>query len=151
MPKKIDWAEIKKAYLEDGESYASLALRFNVGKSTIEARASSEGWAALKKGGVSRVNQGDTPKPQIRTRMPSTQGIDEIEIIEDAIAKMSADLHVAEPKSAEGAANAIAKLIELHNRLTPKTAADLADMAIELGISPKDFVRALSDKWQERA
>lgn len=155
MPKKIDWEAIKKAYFEEAETYASLALRFGVGKSTIEARASAEGWAALKKSkdsGVSRVPfQGTPQKPQIRTRTQSIQGIDEIEIIQDAITKLSGDLHGAEPKSVEGVANAIAKLVELHNRLLPKNASDLADMAIELGIAPTDFIRALNSKWQERA
>jgi hypothetical protein len=155
VPKKIEWDEIKKAYLEEAETYASLALRFGVGKSTIEARASAEGWAALKKGkdsGVSRsAFQGTPQKPQIRARSLTVQSIDEIEIIQDAITKLSGDLHVAEPKSAEGVAGAIAKLVELHNRLVPKTASDLADMAIELGIAPADFIRALNSKWQERA
>lgn len=150
MPKKIDWEEIKKAYLEGAESYASLAMRFGVGKSTIEARASTEGWAALKKQGKAPV---PPQKSQIRTRAIQGDTLDEVEIIEGAISSLSAILvgGIEDTRGIGSIAGGLCKLIELRNKLVPKTAADLADMAIELNISPKDFIRALSDKWQERA
>jgi hypothetical protein len=150
VPKKIDWDEIKKAYLEGAESYASLAMRFGVGKSTIEARASAEGWAALKKQGKAPV---PPQKPQIRPRVTQGNTLDEVEIIEGAIISLSGYLlgGAEDTRGIGSIAGGLCKLIELRNKLVPKNATDLADMAIELGITPKDFIRALSDKWQERA
>jgi hypothetical protein len=144
------WKKIKKAYLDGSETYASLAMRFGVGKSTIEAKASAEGWATLKKAEIIAPLL-----PKTSTGLPPRQsyksGINEVEILQDAITVLSGAMYSAEARSAEGCASALAKLIELHSRLVPKTSADLADMAIALGVSPEDFIRQLSSKWQERA
>lgn len=156
MPKKINWEPIRKAYLEEGETYASLALRFGVGKSTIEEKASKEGWSALKK---SRGNS-QTPEPQktikpapVRRPSPQPQDFDEIEILTTAIASLSAILSggIEDTRGIGGIATGLCRLIELRNKLQPKSAADLADMAISLGIKPQDFIRALSDKWEKQA
>lgn len=156
MPKEIDdkvWEEIKNVYLAGGETYASLALRFGIGKSTIEAKAASEKWKELKKA------KSITPPPIIATPAPllphhrQPQEIDEVEIINDAIASLSAILSggAEDTRGIGGIATGLCRLIELRNKLVPKTAADLADMAINLNISPTDFIHALKDKWEKRA
>jgi hypothetical protein len=39
-----------------------------------------------------------------------------------------------------GIATGLCRLIELRNKLVPKSAAELADMAIALDISPQEFI-----------
>ncbi|BAZ39433.1 hypothetical protein NIES4101_53860 [Calothrix sp. NIES-4101] len=154
MPKKIDWENIKKAYLEESETYASLALRFGVGKSTIEARASAEGWVALKE---SRVTGVAPQKPQNMKIHPRGEwvhrNLDEVEILENAIQSLSGYFSggLEDTRGLGSLATGLCKLIELRNKLVPKNAADLADMAIALDISPEEFIRQLSERWRERA
>ncbi len=157
MPKEIDdkvWEEIKTAYLAGGETYASLALRFGIGKSTIEAKAACDKWKDLKKA------KAITPPPVVTTSTPlysrprrQPQELDEVEIINDAIASLSAIISsgMEDTRGIGGIATGLCRLIELRNKLVPKTAADLADMAIALDISPTEFISALRDKWQKKA
>lgn len=154
MPKRIDWEPIKKAYLEEAETYASLALRFGIGKSTIEARASSEGWAALKESKFSGVSRVAPQNTRIHPRGEwVNRNLDEVEILETAILSLSGYFSVGleDTRGIGAIATGLCKLIELRNKLLPKTAADLADMALALDISPEEFIRQLSEKWRQRA
>ncbi|MCC5636297.1 hypothetical protein LC593_10595 [Nostoc sp. CHAB 5844] len=147
------WSDAKDAYVTGTESLAAIALKFGISKRAVEKRASDEGWAALRQAG-----SGQPPKT-IRTPTPSLPRprqqaqTDEVEIIDTAIASLSGILAggMEDTRGIGGIATGLCRLIELRNKLVPKTAADLADMAISLDISPTDFINALRDKWQKKA
>ena len=81
----------------------------------------------------------------------STGKTDDIQVVIAAIADLHATLPVAENKSKGGIAGAIARLVELKRKLQPETAADLAARAIELEITPDEFMQALKEAWQKIA
>ncbi len=149
------WDKAKKDYTTGTESLAAIAMRFGISKRAVEKRASDEGWAALR-----QAQQGEQPKT-VRTSAPTPpppsrhrqQGLDEVEVIEEAIASLSAILSggMEDTRGIGGIATGLCRLIELRNKLVPKTAADLADMAMALGISPTEFIRALNDQCQKKA
>jgi hypothetical protein len=142
---RIDWKEVKEAYIKGSESLAAIALRFGISKRAVEKRAADEGWKALRE---------SVGKPLRRHKAsPHSTAVDEIEIIDSAIASLSAILSsgIEDTRGIGGIATGLCRLIELRNKLVPKTAADLADMAIALGLSPAEFIRALNDQWQKKA
>ncbi|PHJ65149.1 hypothetical protein VF05_21670 [Nostoc linckia z3] len=133
-------------------------MRFGISKRAVEKRASDEGWAALR-----QAQNGQQPKNAVRASTPipysppsnrrDLREIDEVEIIDCAIASLSCILAGGgeDTRGIGGIATGLCRLIELRNKLVPKTAADLADMAMALGISPQDFIRALNDQCQKKA
>lgn len=150
------WNKAKDDYVSGDESLAAIALRFGISKRAVEKRASDEGWAALRQAqsgskATARVSKpAPLPPP---TRRSGPQDFDEIEILTSAIASLSGILSGGseDTRGIGSVATGLCRLIELRNKLLPKTAADLADMAISLGISPQEFIRALSDKWEKQA
>nr|WP_290224078.1 hypothetical protein [Trichocoleus desertorum] len=154
MPKKIDWEPIKQAYLSSDESLASVALRFGVSKRAIEDKSAEGGWEALKTAGhvACEEDEEESPIPRRRRSFDRKAKIDEVDEIDHAITQLSGWIGGgAEPKSLEGCASALAKLIELRRKLVPATAAELAEQVLALGISPTEFVTELKEKWQRRA
>ncbi|NDJ20985.1 hypothetical protein GS682_04860 [Nostoc sp. B(2019)] len=162
------WKEAKDDYVSGTESLAAIALKFGISKRAVEKRASDEGWAALRQGAEPKPVRASLPPlptsgksdrrtPAIGTfqenrSRPQLQ-TDEVEIIDVAIASLSAILSggMEDTRGIGGIATGLCRLIELRNKLVPKTAADLADMAIALGISPTEFIRALNDQCQKKA
>ncbi|MBW4675932.1 MAG: DUF1804 family protein [Desmonostoc geniculatum HA4340-LM1] len=151
------WNKARDAYVAGTESLAAIAMRFGISKRAVEKRASDEGWAALR-----QAQQGVQPKITARAPAPlpptprprhQSQGLDEVEIIDTAIASLSAILSgsMEDTRGIGGIATGLCRLIELRNKLIPKTAADLADMAIALGISPTEFIHALNAQCQKKA
>lgn len=157
MPKKIDWEPIKQAYINSDESLASLALRFGVSKRALEGEASAGAWKALRDAGKLSKKQVFTKEQTHAKRILSDRArkahspLGDCDILETAIADMSAALVAAEVKSKEGCASALAKLLELRRKLFPATAEEIASQCMALGISPEDFIEALRQQWQERA
>jgi len=54
-------------------------------------------------------------------------------------------------RSLGGLAGGLVRLLEYRRKISPPTAALLAEMVLALGISPTEFVRELRDKWQLKA
>lgn len=153
MPKKIDWEPIKQYYLSNDESLAAVAIRFGVSKRAIEDKSAEGGWEALKTAGeVGGEVEEESPIPYRRRSFDRKAKIDEVDEVDHAITQLSGWIGGgAEPKSLEGCASALAKLIELRRKLVPLTAAELAEQVLALGISPAEFVSELKEKWQRRA
>ncbi|QLE42235.1 hypothetical protein FD723_18620 [Nostoc sp. C052] len=83
-------------------------------------------------------------------RRDTSEGLDNIEVIESAIA----DIHASLPSAELGKgsmATALVKLIELKRKLKPETVADLVERVIELDIGPEEFLIELNNAWQKRA
>ena len=151
MPKIIDWEEIRKYWQQTGASSSAIASQFGVSKRSVDDRIPQ--WRTTEKP-TSNVVQLQ-PKPvqnkRVNFRHREMEGINDVEIIESAIADLHATLPGAEDKSKGGIAGAIARLIELKRKLIPETVADLVERAIELDIGPEEFLAELKNAWQRRA
>lgn len=175
-PRRI---EAKKLSLEQGLTQAAIAQQLSVSTRTIERWASEDGWGARKKAQSKVVLISEAkPKPQpslqaapasTHSNPPSTRPrrqrgeIDELEIVEGAIANLSLLLGDTDRDCMEneygrvkpidtrgigGIAGALVRLLEYRRKIQPPTAADLAEQVIALGISPSEFVAELKQRWQ---
>lgn len=151
--------EIAKAKFIVGESIQAIADSIGVNRRTIERWASENDgeWRKLREGNTTTNVIQLQPKPLGGTKLREATrrhdpgiGLDDIEVIQSAIA----DIHASLPSSEIGKgsmATALCKLIELKKKLKPETAADLVERAIELGIGPDEFLAELRDAWSKRA
>lgn len=147
MRKRTNWAEVKKDYLESGDSLAAVALRFGLSKRAVEKIAADEGWAALRS--AHRSSMATVAREAVE-EIQRKQREDLVKDIEVGITKLSYAIRETEPRSMEGCAAAMAKLIELHNKMVPVTAEELAEMAVNAGIKPNEFLKALNSAWELR-
>lgn len=147
MPKKIDWKAIEKAYRNSNDSPAKLAIQFGVSKRSIELKVDAEGWKAERETKVMKV-----PPPENAPRR-SRGRVDELELVDNALHTIDRVLSGGDTdaKGLGTCASALCRLIEMRLKLQPRTAADLAELAIGLGMSPGDFARELRIAWEKRA
>lgn len=149
----------KRLYLE-GDTLASVALKIGRSKRTVERWSSEGGWEALKNGmpgnskfekkAIALIESSEKKLNEVKTRVEVRSAVREtIEGVNTAINYLmdAIETQEAKAKSLEGCVSALAKLFELREKLQPKTAADLAKMAIELGLKPEDFATELRDQW----
>ncbi len=160
-----DKKEIAKAKFITGESIQAIADSIDVSRRTIERWANENNgeWRTLRDKNTTSTNVIQLqPKPtqklggtklreKVRESKPrSNEELDDIAVIEDAIA----DIHASLPGSELGKgsmATALVKLVELKRKLKPETVEDLVERAIELNISPDEFLTELRNAWQRRA
>lgn len=152
--------EIAKAKFIVGESIQAIADAIGVSRRTIERWANENDgeWRKLRNGNATTNVIQLQPKPKEKlggTKLPTRRhdagiGLDDIEVIQSAIA----DIHASLPSAELGKgsmATALCKLIELKKKLKPESVADLVERAIELGIGPDEFLAELKNAWSKRA
>ncbi|MBD2489018.1 hypothetical protein [Aulosira sp. FACHB-615] len=155
-----DKKEIAKAKFIVGESIQAIADSIGVNRRTIERWANDGEWRKLREKNTTTNVIPLQPKPKEKLggtklreavkRHDTSDGLDDIEVIQAAIA----DIHASLPGSELGkgsTATALVKLIELKRKLKPETVADLVERAIELEIGPEEFLTELRNAWQRRA
>lgn len=153
MPKQIDWAAIRKEFIESQKNltYVELAKRFGVSVSAIEGRAgrSGENWQRLRD--AFRLNQTLT----IHAENPAvTQlDIDQLDpgaIVDTAILRLYAQLGDLQARSLERSVDSLVRLIELRRKLKPPTPAEWAEVAIaEFGLPPAELFEEVKRQWME--
>lgn len=159
--------EIAKAKFITGETIAAIADAIGVSRRTIERWADEGDWRSLRSAATEQPPNVVTLKPKSpESRAASTQfthppiarrisqgDLDDIEIIENAIATLSGALAGEVPPQSLGAiAGGIVKLIELRLKLQPKTAANVAQMVLDLKLNRQEFMSELRAAWAaERA
>lgn len=153
MPKALDRKlidAIKKAYLgrKSRPTLKELATEFSVGLSTLKIISSEEKWAELRKTAQVAQELGAVQGAKSATRQRSK--LDDLVLLNEGIADLSAEIAAVEAKSKEGCATAMANLIKVKRELFPPTAEDLAEMAVSLGITPSDFLTALQRRWAKQ-
>lgn len=170
-PRRI---EAKKLSLEQGLTQAAIAQRLGVSQRTVERWASEDGWGARKKAQakVISINEAKSQPsqpppasthnnpPSVRPRRQRGE-VDELEIVEDAIENLATLLGCSgmsdgsdrpiDTRGIGGIAGALVKLLEYRRKIQPPTAAELAEQAIAMGVSPDQFMQALRDAWRLRA
>jgi len=153
MPKAIDRRVIdaaKKAYLDrkSKPSLNALASEFGVSAATLKNVAAKEKWTDLRAAADMAQESGKVEGAKAATRQRPR--VDDLQVLNDAIADLSAEIATIEAKSKEGCASSVAALLKAKRELYPPDADGLAEMAVKLGITPADFIRSLKSKWAEQ-
>ena len=124
---------VHQAWL-DGVSQRQISSRFGMSRSTLQDWIKND-WQEMT------PSMGKALAARI---IESAADIDSNEILDNALRSLSDDMNVAPLRSREGAATAIARLIELQRKLHPLTMDELADVALNTpGFSVQGFVDAL--------
>ncbi|MEH2148577.1 helix-turn-helix domain-containing protein [Nostoc sp.] len=160
MSRKKDSDKIKLAEAKyiTGVPPEEIATALGVTRRTIDRWAKDGNWDSHRQNAKSNVIQLQ-PKPHVKlggtklreaARQHNTsEGLDDVRVVEDAIA----DIHSSLPGAELGKgsmATALVKLIELKRKLKPETVADLVERAIELDVGPEEFLAELNNAWQRR-
>lgn len=142
-----------------GETIAAVAEQVGVNRRTIERWANEGAWR--EKRGVVPIAEAKKPKPDqpprdevVRVNRRRRAGeIDELELVDIALSDVSAVMGSGEidAKGIGSCASALCRLIELRLKLKPRSAAELAEMALNLGVNPAEFARELRQAWEKRA
>lgn len=156
--------EAKRLCAEEGLTQGEAADRLGVSRRTVERWASEDGWGAMKKAQkVVPIGEAKKPKPKpaqtpkdepVRVQRRRQAGeIDELELVDLALSDVSAIMGSGEvdARSIGSCAGALCKLIELRLKLKPRSAAELAELAIGLGVNPAEFAREVRQAWEKRA
>lgn len=149
---------------------ATIAAQFGLASRTVErwAKNDPEGeWFTLRQAKkVVSINQPAKPKPHpvnnpnptparepVRVRRRDRGEIDELELVDIALCDVSAVMGGGEidAKGIGSCATALCRLVELRLKLKPRSVAELAELAIGLGVSPAEFARELRQAWEKRA
>lgn len=164
MPKKLDaelLAQIEQLYLSDpAQTYATLSKKFQVGLSSLERIGKQRGWSKR------------------RDQQSSDQLIKQSIIVSESLAKLNPDvlsefdqftqrrlLRIVQkgllafeaaidksssdnPRLLSSLASGLSKLIEVHLRLQPLTAADLVEVLVRLDVGPDEFLSELRQQKQ---
>jgi hypothetical protein len=164
-PRRI---EAKRLALEKGWTQAKIASHFSVTTRTVERWAQKDGWGALKQAqNVVSISEARKPSPSPSTprnppsiRQSTADSIDEIQVVEGAIASLytmitgindRGDDIPVDTRGIGGIAGALVRFLEYRRKIKPPTAAELAEQVIAMGISPAEFVSELKQQWQQRA
>lgn len=156
MPKIIDWEAIYRHWKKTGANSSAIARKFGISKRAVDERIPQ--WRASSDAPANKIVQ-----LQAQQRPPVTPAVavrraeqsDDLTIVGNAIQDVAAALGKAangeDLRSLGGIATGLVRLIELKLKLQPRTAAELAEVAISQGVRPEDFLKALKDQWQLRA
>ena len=151
MPKKIDWEEIRKYWQQNAASSTAIADHFGVSKRSVDDRIPQ--WRTTEKPASNVIQLQPKPKvqnPRLDFRRGDGEPIDDLLAVEAAIANLHDSLPAALDQSKGGIAWALVKLIELKRKIKPETVTDLVERAIELDISPEEFLTELNNAWQRK-
>lgn len=156
MSRKKDDDKIKLAEAKyiTGVPPEEIAAALGVTRRTIDRWADEGNWAAHRENNKQSNVIQLQPKPRTQAIKPEfrrheVEGLDDIQVVEDAIA----DIHASLPGAEMGKgsmATALVKLIELKRKLKPETIADLVERVIELDIGPEEFLTELNNAWQRK-
>jgi Putative ATPase subunit of terminase (gpP-like) len=140
MAKRL--AEIKRQAAQDflsGEPTLHIGRKYGVNEKTVRRWAQREGWIRQRK-------IVELPPTKPRDELPQ---IDELRIVDCALADLSELIGNPEvdPRVMASVATALCKLIELRMKIKPRTATQLVEMAIEMGVKPQDFIAELRGTW----
>lgn len=155
MPKQIDWEAIRKHWQQTGASSQAIADKFGVSKRAVDERLPK--WRDTEKlpqkvVPIQSAKAASHPPTRPR-RHVNGEELEELEVINLAIADLAAALGSGETdsRSLGGIAGGLVRLLEYRRKIQPRTAAELAEVAIAMGVSPDQFMAALREQWRLRA
>ena len=154
MAKRIDdtvWKAIENAFLRRDRkpTYGQLAEEFGVSKRSIENKARERNWqearAMVDYGGEAGEERALKRISESETRQP----VDPIKAMRGLITDIYHEAIATEAKTKEGCVNAFVNLLKAQRELYPPNADDLAEMAVQLDITPDEFMEALKRRWAQ--
>lgn len=152
------WAEISRRLKAEGHDRCE--------PSTIRKWSVSGHWRALQLAAAEQPakeaaiaaktkpqNRPDSPRPAtVATLQGHRERKADLEHVLDAIAEVVAAIGEARAerdyRPIGSLATALCKLIELKLKLSPQSAADLAERAVELQLTPEAFLDELAEAWR---
>lgn len=157
-----------EALFMQGVTISDIARKLDVARRTIQRWKDEGDWEGIKDALPTTtkvisiaskpkpVNTDSTPHrnpPSLRVKADSK---DSLSIAEEVIQDLQSELIGVGDTPLNGRdraalANCLKAWVEYRDKLQPKTAADLAEMAIGLGINPAEFMTALKEQWAKRA
>lgn len=157
MPRKIDDRIRKLAgdtYAKTDLTLSQIAKKFKVSDRTVQTWSSEDTWelqrsahqAMNKPQNILEFAPRENPR-SIRRAHPE----DTLEILNDAISTLYADLGASTGKDAAAIANSLKGLLEYRRKIKPPTVADLVELAIELNVGPDEFLTELRNAWKRKA
>ncbi len=161
MPKRLDdklLFEIEQFYLDhESETYASLSERFSVGKSTLERIGKQRGWSKRRdqQSSDKLIEQAVIVGESLARLSPNALAeFDQfsqrrlLKIIQKGLLVFEAviDQNADNPRVLASLAGGLTKLVEVHLKLQPLTAADLVETLIKLDVGPQEFLAQLQQQ-----
>lgn len=166
MPKSLPEElidRIETAYLADEtESYASLALRFGVGKSTLERVGKQRNWGRKRdqqkaKRAEKLLKQSAAVSQSLENiNLNSLADLDQfnqkrlLKIVQKGLLvfESAIDQNAGNPKTLSALATGLRQLVEIHLKLKPLTITDLVEILIRAEIGPDEFLGHLRQEQQ---
>lgn len=150
MPKPLDSKlieAIERAYLtrKDRPSIAVLAKEFGVSQTSIKTLCRKRGWARRRD--EQSIDMGIGAKAAAAVLNAPAPKVNDLDVLNQAIAMMLGSATATEPKSQEGCVNALNSLIKTKRELFPLDIEAIADLAIAQGFGPAEFLEALRRRW----
>lgn len=161
MPKRLDdklLAEIEEIYLSNElETYSSLAKRFQVGLSSLERIGKQRGWSKRRdqQSSDKLIEQAAIVGESLAKLSPNALAeFDQfsqrrlLKIIQKGLLVFEAviDQNADNPRVLASLAGGLTKLVEVHLKLQPLTAADLVETLIKLDVGPQEFLAQLQQQ-----
>lgn len=156
MPAPIDpklKAQVKRAYVNSKMTPADLAKQFGVSDRSIQNWAKNEHWDAERTAqNVIDLETARVPRERPPSRVRAGAD-DALSIADTVISDLQGELVRGDvtAKDKAAVANSLKAWVEFRRKLKPPTVADLVELAIELGITPDEFLTSLRDAWTKRA
>lgn len=152
MPKSPESPKsIARRYFLAGHPIGEIAAQCGVSRRTIERWIKAEDWRSiLDAGNVIALIQSEPAEKRLKRQ----QKIDKLALVEAALLDVSDAMNVAKKtdlRALGSLASSLVKLMEFHQKLQPPTAAEVATLALELGIPPSEFVAELKKQWSHPA
>lgn len=138
MPKKIDWPGIEEGYVTGRLTYREVAKAYNIGLSSVEAKAASGDWAAKRKAYRLANELGIVAAVQTQIVPIADTVVDPMKIVDLAIAQYAAKIPELEPRSLERATDSLCRLIELRSKLHPPDLESWVKLTLEYGFNLKE-------------
>lgn len=139
--------KLKRDYIAGQGNLKALAAKHGVSYPTARRRCKAENWGADK---LATQAAADTIQGAIAHRISQHDPIDQIGLLEAAIADVKEWGLMAPVKSKEGAISALVKLLDAYRARRPETIEDIIKRCVELDIQPQDFIRKLEEAWRQQ-
>lgn len=157
-----DKKQLAKARFIVNEPIQSIADALGVSRRTVERWAiedPEDDWRNLRQNNdnvvqiaaVANINRAQAQAKTVTRSKRRADEFDALEMVDDAIAVLSAALHgEVDPRAIGGIANSLRGLLEYRRKLCPPTAAEMVEQIVALGIPPAEFVREWKEVWGEQ-
>jgi len=139
---------IQKSILNREGSYGAIAQKWKVSESTVKRIAKAMGGEGITT--AAAVVQQSAIADSIDRVLASGFQVDRDALLTTAIQKLAESMENTKARSQEGAAGALAKLLELHAKFNPMTMRELVTVALNVpDFDPREFARLIREQVEK--